>query len=62
MVSETFGVDGDRNTTAASPSSSMSLKVLSLPDVEVDDMQSFAKSHRKSLSLDDKQDLMIGCA
>jgi hypothetical protein len=34
-----------------------------LPNNEVDDMQhSFAEAHRKSLSVDDEQDLMIGCA
>lgn len=61
VVNETFGSDG--NCTATSLSSpSTSIDIVMLPDVEVDDMHSFAKSHRRSLSVQDKQDLMIGCA
>jgi hypothetical protein len=39
------------------------LQVLTFPDTEVGAMQSFAKKdHMESLVVDDKQDLMMGCA
>ena len=62
VVNETFGVDGDSTATMLPSYSPTSLKVVMLPDNESEDMQSFAKSHRELLLVDDKQDLMIGCA
>lgn len=44
------------------PSLPASLQVLTFPDTEVGDMQSFARHHRESLVVDDKQNLMMGCA
>ncbi len=58
MVNETFDGCCDHDVLA---SPTTSVKVV-LRDCEVDDMQSFAKTHRNSLLMEDKQDLMIGCA
>ncbi len=58
MVNESFGDDGDHNVQPSSPTS---VKVV-LPDSEDLDMQLFVRTHRHSLLVDDKQDLMIGCA
>jgi len=52
------GNDGICPTFTSSPP----LQVLTFPDTEVGDMQLFAKQHRLSLLVDDKQDLMMGCA
>ena len=58
MVNESFGDDGDHNVQPSPPTS---VKVV-LPDSDDLDMQLFARTHRHSLLVDDKQDLMIGCA
>jgi hypothetical protein len=58
MVNELFGNDGD---AFVQPSQPMSVKVV-LPDSEESDMQLFARTHQHSRLLEDKQDLMIGCA
>ena len=48
--------------TFTPPSSPASLQVLTFPDTELGDMQLFAKDHRESLLVDDKQDLLMRCA
>ena len=53
MVNESFGDDGDHNVQPSPPTS---IKVV-LPDSEDLDMQLFARTHRHSLLVDDKQDL-----
>ncbi len=58
MVNELFGNDGD---DYAQPSQPISIKVV-LCDSEESDMQLFARTHRHSMLVEDKQDLMIGCA
>ncbi len=58
MVNELFGNDGN---DYVQPSQPMSVKVV-LPESEESDMQLFARTHRHSLLVEDKQDLMIGCA
>ena len=50
------------NSNASSSTPLTLLEVIMLPNNEVDDMHSFAEAHRNSLSVDDEQDLMIGCA
>jgi hypothetical protein len=59
MVNESFGEDSDGDVQEPCPPTSV--KVV-LPDSEETDMQLFARTHRHSLLVDDKQDLMIGCA
>ena len=56
------GNDGISQTSTPPPCSPASLQVLTFPDTEVGVMQLFAKEHRQSLEVDDKQDLMMGCA
>ena len=58
MVNELFGNDGD---DYVQPSQPMSVKVV-LPESEESDIQLFARTHQHSLLVEDKQDLMIGCA
>ncbi len=62
MVNEAYGVDDGNCNAVLSSSPVTSLKVVVLPDSEVDNMHAFAKAHRHSLLVNDKQDLMIGCA
>ena len=58
MVIKSFGNDSD---VYVQPSQPMSITVV-LPDSEKADMQSFVRTHRHSLLVEDKQELMIGCA
>lgn len=64
VLNETFGADhtGQCVGAAATSSSSSSVEILSLPNGEVCEMQTFAQEHRDSLAVQDKQDLMMGCA
>lgn len=63
VINESHGVDGLCNAALSSSSlPASSLKVVMLPTCETEDMHSFAKAHRNALFVDDKQDLMIGCA
>jgi hypothetical protein len=57
MINESYGAEA--NCSASPPST---LTIVTLPESEIDDIHSFAKAHRNSLSVHDKQDLMIGCA
>lgn len=62
IVNETFEVDVNDGSAIATNSFSAMSNVI-LPDSDqVHDMQSFAKSHRQHLGVEDTQDLMIGCA
>jgi hypothetical protein len=56
------GNDGICQTSTPPSCSPASLQVLTFPDTGVGVMQLFAKDHRESIVVDNKQDLMMSCA
>ena len=62
IVNETYEVDVNDGTAVANSFSAMSNVILPGSSKQVSDMQSFAKTHREQLQVEDTQDLMIGCA